>query len=452
MARVSREPDPPPIAFGTVQPAIVAGRLTYGGPPLISRLPRNMGALTGPGLTLADQLMFSLAGFAASWLATRSFAAPELATFGIAYQWAFGLIALASEAIVSPAIVHISADPEDADIGPPLTQAMSLAGAAVGAAGVAVTWFSTSGGLLLLTLGCALAGAGFVAARGAEYALQRPRGALGLSARRVAVTIMLLAAAWVFDGYSATVAMGIVTAAFLLGTWSRPRATELRRFATSAAPLLREGGWYVLATVARILGYSAGLLVVVERIRGADDAAAITAMFVLAGPTQLLSSSLPLLYMSQLGRVADDADRFRKTLLRQFVSLSLILLGAGVIVYVAFDVWVDITVGDPGLAARLRDAFVPFAVLVAGIVFGSWLAGALKVRRRGPLLAVTAVVSGAVSITAVVIGVPAVWLPAVPYVCVGILMVPAIVGVPVGRTPSPADEEGKAGGAGRSVR
>jgi hypothetical protein len=379
--------------------------------------------------SLVDQLLFGFSGFIVSWVAARELAATDLATFAIAWQCGLGIVAVASEAVVTPAVARFagsrieSARFEAETVG---TLCVWATGALLAAG--ALSAVSSDGAAVVAILAVGIAGSAFSLVRGMRYATGDLPGSIRRNLLRLAMTVGLLGAALGASAVSVPTALGTGAIAFLIpAAWRRWPRHGPRKLAAATRPFLAEAAWYTVATAVRMVGYAAGLILLVRAVRGADDAALVATLMILAGPTQIVSSSLPLLFLSELAAARNDSQRFRRALGEQFLRLVLVLVLGLVVAAAIYEWWVKTTVGDPQVQSELESAFLPFAVLVGGITAGSWISAAFKALRLPGTFTVVTSLSGLGSLAAVFTALNATWLAAVPYVIVTPVMVAVIL-------------------------
>lgn len=370
-------------------------------------------------LSIADQAAFSAAGFALSWYAARSFTSTELATFSIGWQWSLGVYAVISEAIVVPAMVRASQDEIwRARLHSDFVPVVRNLGVLLLALGLGLGLLDVWGSSGILIGGITASGTAF----GMRRAIFYTNFAIGTSfcrnVYRFSFTALGLAVLAISDAYAPASALALGGLAFAVGSGlDNARALGVRRALRAVSGRLSEGSWYVVATAIRIVGFSGGLLLFVARFRSPEEAALLAALLILAGPAQLLSSGLPLLFMAELGRLAGPGDRrVVRTLIRQGITVSITLGVALLTTFPLFVPWVMVTVGDGRLVAILGGDFAIFALLVTGIVLTSWVGAAMKALGLIHSFVVSSVVGTFASLGGLfLVALRTPWLAVVPY-------------------------------------
>lgn len=359
-------------------------------------------------LTVLDQAFFGLGGYVVSWSVARWLQASELAAFAIAWQWAFGMAAVLSEVSVTPAMVRVAGSPKAAgELERSMVRTFGTASAAVGGMAVMATAFDHGlGDLVLWAATLTLAVLAHSAFRGMRYARRDFMGSVQVGAARAtlaggAITL------WIVSGHfgpAPAVSVGVVATLVPLLLIARGVRTieAFKRTRAAVVGTYREGATYGLASVIRVLGFSAGMLSLVALVRGVDEAAVLAGFFIVAGPAQMLSASLPLLFIAELSPVPlEDGDKWRSLLSQQASVLAVLLSAALGASWFVFDAWVELSIGDSALQGRLSGEFAAFALFVAGLTCSTWVGAIQKSRREARLYAISGGLAAAVTLAAV---------------------------------------------------
>lgn len=378
-----------------------------------------------------DQAIFGVGGYAVSWSAARWLDAPGLAVYAIAWQWGFGIAAVLSEIAVTPAMVRTAGRPTEArTFELSFVRTFGLVGLVAGAV-AAVGSLAVQDGyeLVLWTASLAIVTFTYAGSRGLRYARGDIVGSVRIGVTRALLTgalLGLVVSSGRFEPITA-LAIGVTGALLPLALVAGARNRRRRRAFGEIREGLRAGVMYGIATTIRVVGFSAGLLSLVAVVRGLDVAAVIAGLLIIAGPVQLLSASLPMLFIAELSPIpADEPDRWRTHMGQQVVLLTGLLTVGLVVAWVVFGPWVRFSVGEVVLREQLVGEFPAFIVLISGITFSTWVGAVLKAQRRPLLYTLSGAGAGLVTLLAVFSPLPVTTLTWLPYWLTVLAVVPAI--------------------------
>lgn len=318
-------------------------------------------------LSLAEQALFSGAGFVVTAVVVRTGSDQDIAAFGLAYQAALGLLALLSEAFVTPLL---------------MTERNVLP-TAVAVAMTTLRWFSVLSGALaasvygplasasyiLVVLSIAAAGLAYSTARALDYRDQLSSINLRRSASRLGISVPLLLV--VQQNFPSALAFLLVlSAGFVLADLAalprigRPRTTNV------ALPdrLLRRAWAWPAITALRVLGFGLVPLAILKKMHGASAASVVITALAVVAPVQLLSAASGNLVLPQVrGRSLRETitDRLPLRLVIALMAAGLLLL------LLALPVWARLLLGSEA-ADRLEQPAL-LAVLAVTIVLSSVL-------------------------------------------------------------------------------
>lgn len=318
-------------------------------------------------LSFAEQGLFSGAGFVVTAVVVRTGSDQDIADFGLAYQAALGLLALLSEALVTPLL---------------MTQRNVLPTAVAAAASV-LRWFSVLSGVLaasvygrlpsvsyiLVVLSIAAAGLAYSTARALDYRDQFPFDNLKRSAVRLAITVPLLFAVQ-RTAPSALSFLLVLAFGFVLADLVGVRRAGRARTTSVSMPtqVLRRAWAWPAITGLRVLGFGVAPLAILKEMHGAPAASVVITGLAVVAPVQLLSAASGNLVLPQVrGRSLREAitDRISPRRL-----LALIAAG-GLLLLLALPLWARLLLGTEASNRLEQPALL--AVLAVTIVLSSVL-------------------------------------------------------------------------------
>lgn len=351
-------------------------------------------------LSLAEQALFSGAGFVVTAVVVRTGSDQDIADFGLAYQAALGLLALLSEAFVTPLL---------------MTQPNVLP-AAVAAATNALRWFSVLSGLLaaslygslpsaayiLVVLSIAGAGLAYSTARALDYRDRLASTNVKRSALRLAFSIPLLFAVQ----QSSPSALGfllVLASGFVLADLAGVRRAGAARRANAPLPaqMLRRAWAWPAITGMRVLGFGLAPLAILKEMHGAAAASVVITALAVVAPVQLLSAVGGNLV---LPRVQDGSLRDAITDRVSGRRLLVLIPVAGLLLLLALPLWARLLLGTEA-AGRLEQPAL-LAVLAVTIVLSSVLSLNYRITSTPGRCAVHVAVAAASGVAAALSGRP----------------------------------------------
>ncbi len=331
--------------------------------------------------TVVEQGLIGLSNFVVSWAALRAFGVDQMATFVLAWSIAWGLFAVISEAVITPLRVALAKEPGDQRLLVIKSAAVAVASLTLIIAGLLVTVGNEPAAVVAAIPAVALCGLSLHLQRAFSQNSASPillllRGCINLGGVAVGLaTIQHL-------GIDSPATFLVVGGFAVLITSLIDGKVQLRIWHTGVIIFVGQawrGRLFGLSTAIRVILYSVGIIAILQVAVGSSAVAAYAAIFVVIGPSQIVSSSVPWLLLPALAKATVTRILFARTVILHFVFYSLFAAIAAVVLVLFWDWWLEQTIGDDVIRSTMQSSQLAVIAIMSAVIISSWTTTALQV-------------------------------------------------------------------------
>lgn len=366
-----------------------------------------------------EQGLIGLGNFLVSWTALRTLSVPGLASFAIAWSVAWAVFAVLSESLINPLRVRLAESRDSSRLDQTLAISGTVALPIVGLA-LATSWFApvSWAGVALGVAGVPLTALVFYLSRSVDIAAGRLAPMIVRGGVYFVASAGLVALISAVGPSPSRLLAGASLSLLVAGAVRGLTFTPFHRVSSSVrmvAGVVWSARWFAAATLVRVVLYSTLLLVAMRAVRGPNAAAVIAASFTLIAPIQLLSSTLPWVFLPRLAeRTRQKGPYLKEASLQAAVYLILTVVSAAMLALV-WGPWTSVSVGSPAVLAQLNES-MPFVLLtLSGVLLTSWSSSVLQSLRLQGIALVAALLGGCVAMLIVFTPADPVLAGAAPY-------------------------------------